>query len=271
MIRIALSLLVLFTLFPFTLSYAEPQSSPQKQPTIHDLVDEEYLYAIDFLFFKRLAAGELRLLATDQPNVFRAELIGRTLGVAAWLTGDRTQEYSSLMELTPEGALRSVEYVSRILKRKGGKWKDRGKRYRFDFVQGRVSQEKSRDGVYRPGKVFDLVDEVEPVDILTAFYNLRTGVYGPLMRGTQLQIPTFTSEGVSEILVDILTLEAQKKQKYFPSSGLLFQAKVDPEVFETGGGSLFFWVNDDGIPERGIVEDIIGLGDVRGYLYEEAK
>jgi hypothetical protein len=50
---------------------------------------------------------------------------------------------------------------------------------------------------------------------------------------------------------------------------LLLSATLDPEVFDTDSGNLFFWFDDAGIPERGIVEDIIGMGDVRGSLVEE--
>jgi hypothetical protein len=48
-------------------------------------------------------------------------------------------------------------------------------------------------------------------------------------------------------------------------------AKIDPEIFETGSGNLYFWFNNDGVPERGIVEDVIGLGDVQGYLAKEGE
>jgi len=267
-LRLFLLLFLLLLLCSGVASSAEVQPAALKA-NIRDFVGEDYTYAIDFLFFDGLAAGELRLTETERPNVFRAELIGRTLGVAAWLTSERTQEYSSLMELCPDGSMRSLEHTSRILKRKDGEWKDRGKRYRFDYEKSEVIQEKSRDGVYRPGKVFDIAKNLEPVDILTAFYNLRMGVYGPLVIGTQLRIPTFSSKGMSEILIDVLAPETLDAQGSSPSSGLLLQAKVDPEVFNTGNGELFFLLNDLGIPERGIVEDIVGLGDISGYLDEK--
>ena len=47
---------------------------------------------------------------------------------------------------------------------------------------------------------------------------------------------------------------------------MLIQVNVDPEIFDTNSGSLYVWFDDLGVPGRGIVEDMIGLGDVRGYL-----
>ncbi len=230
------------------------------------LVGEDYLYSIDFLFFSRLAEGELRLSETDQPNVYRAELIGRTLGIASWLAGDRTQTYTSTMQLTADGSLQSIEHTARIVKRKWGKWQIRGRSHRYDYVQGKVVVEKSKEDELHSKKEHAIPEGLHPVDMLTAFYNLRSGIYGPLVRGAKFLIPTFSSKGFVDIEVDVLTPELQAKQSYFPAHGLLLSVRLDPEIFETGGGGLYAWLNDQGIPERGIVEDVIGMGDVRGAL-----
>ena len=108
-----------------------------------------------------------------------------------------------------------------------------------------------------------------PVDILTAFYNLRLGVYGPLQRGTRILIPTYSGKGFIDFEVNVLTREEQASQDYFPDYGLLIQVNVDPEIFDTNSGSLYVWFDELGVPGRGIVEDMIGLGDVRGYLDKE--
>lgn len=233
---------------------------------ISQLVGEDYRYSIDFLFFKGLAEGELRLKATEQANVFRAELIGRTLGIASWIAGDRTQTYTSLVELTPEGSLRSIEHIAQVVKRKWGRWQRRERIHRYDYKQGKVFVEKSREGMFHSSKVSDIPGEQEPVDLLAAFYNLRAGVYGPFTRGSQFLIPTYSGKGFVDIEVDILTLEEQAEQGAFPSHGLLMSVKIDPKILDTYSGQLYCWFNNAGVPERGIVEDVIGMGDVRGTL-----
>lgn len=266
--RVFLPMLLASVLLLFATGPANAQEEDTSK-TIQQLVGEHYRYSIDFLIFKRLAEGELRFSETDQPNVYKAELIGRTLGIASWLAGDRTQTYSSLMALGPDGSLRSIEHVGKIVKRRWGKWQNRSRRLRYDYARGKVSEEKFKEGVSLWKKEHDIPSGQLPVDMLTAFYNLRSGVYGPLVRGTRVMIPTYSSKGFVDIEVSVLTVEQQAKQSYFPSHGLLIMATIDPEIFETGSGNLYFWFDDQGLPARGIVEDVIGLGDVRGSIDEE--
>ncbi len=236
---------------------------------LSQLTGEAYSYGIDFLFFTRLAEGELRLVETGEPNVLRAELVGRTLGIALWLAGDRTQTYSSLMRLLPDGSLDSIEHVSHIRKKRWGKWQTRGKIRRFDYERGKITEEKLKAGVVSSTKEHDIPEGQHPVDMLTAFYNLRAGIYGPLQRGTKIPIATYSGKGFVDFEVRILTVEEQASKDYFPDHGLLIQVNVDPEIFDTNSGSLYVWFDDQGVPGRGIIEDLIGLGDVRGYLDKE--
>lgn len=236
---------------------------------LQEMAGERYEYTLDFFIFKDLAEGRLQFTAEKEPGRYRAELVARTLGVASWLSGDRTQRYVSIMEEDGTGRLRSISHESSIHKRKGKEWLDRQKRYRFDYQAGKVYQEKGEQGHFKPGLVFELPDGKPPVDILTGFYNLRSGVYGKLSPGTRLKIPTFTTKGISEIDVEVLTDSQRQTQLFFPLSGTLLRIKVDPEIFDTGGADLYAWFNEDGQPERGIVENVIGLGDVRGRLREE--
>jgi hypothetical protein len=233
------------------------------------LSEEHYLYDLDFLFFDNLAEGELRLSATEQPNVLRAELIGRTRGVAAWLTGDRTQRYFSFMERQPDGFLRSLTHESQIFKRRSGHWKTSRKRYRFDYGERKVFQEKAKEGAFCPSKVFDLPDGQYPVDILTGFYNLRSGCYGEIVPGMHLEIPTFSSKGLSTIDIEVLTSEQRHNSSGFPAGGTLLKVTLDPEVFETTDGGMYLWFDESGQPANGIVENVIGLGNVIGNLREE--
>lgn len=237
--------------------------------SVQRMAGEDYLYSIDFLFFTRLAEGELRFFETDQAGIYRAVLIGRTLGVAAWLTGDRTQTYTSLMKQVPDGSLLSIEHTSRIVKRKWGKWRDRGRHHRYDYERGIVFEEKTKEGAVSSRKERKIPAGQQPVDMLTAFYNLRAGVYGPLVRGAQFLIPTYSGKGFAKIGVKVLTVAQQAERDYFPADGMLLSASLDPEIFDTGSGNIYFWMSNAGVPERGIVEDVIGMGDVRGSLIVE--
>ncbi len=241
-------------------------------PVCHLPVQEEqHAYTLDFLFFKNLAEGSLQLTATDQPNVLRAELVGRTRGIAAWLTGDRVQRYISFMEKMADGSLRSLSHESEILKRSFDRLVRRSKHYRFDYERRTVFLEKGKDGIFHPAQQFDLPTGQSPVDILTGFYNLRAGCYGELTPGRHIEIPTFTSKGFSMIDIEVHASAQRPHPDFFPARGALLQVTVDPDVFETSDGGMFIWFDEQGQPARGIVENVIDMGDVRGHLKEDGK
>ena len=173
------------------------------------------------------------------------------------------------MRVLPDGSLESIEHRAAIRKTRWGKTKDRGKTRRFDYARGKITEQRFKDGVASSTREIDIPAGKHPVDILTAFYNLRAGVYGPLQRGARILIPTYSGKGFIDFVVNILTVEEQAKQHYFPEHGLLIQVVIDPEIFDNKSGSLYVWFDQKGIPARGIVEDMIGLGDVRGYLDKE--
>jgi hypothetical protein len=264
-------LLLLALIGPYRDAAAEPGSVGLLPPHgIPSLAGERCAYTLDFLVFRDLAEGELQLTAEPTPGRYRAELVARTLGVASWLTGERTQRYQAVMEEDGSGRLRTVSYVSSMLRRDDGGWHDRQKRYRFDYAAGKIYQERGRDGHFTPGLVFELpADEALPVDILTGFYNLRAGAYGALVPGARLQIPTFTSRGIATLAVEVLAGQERLARPFFPAGGTLLRVWADPEIFDTGGAAIYVWFDASGRPARGIVENVIGLGDVYGRLRTE--
>ncbi len=52
----------------------------------------------------------------------------------------------------------------------------------------------------------------------------------------------------------------------FDAGGTLLRVTVDPEVFNTGDTGLYAFLDANGRPSHGIVENVIGMGDVYGYL-----
>jgi hypothetical protein len=175
------------------------------------------------------------------------------------------------MEDDGTGRMRSVSHLSSIHKKKDGVWIDRQKRYRFDYQAGKVFQENGDNGIFSPGPVFELPAGNTPVDLLTGFYNLRAGIYGTIAPGKTLRIPTFTSKGVSEIEVEVMEVARRQSLPFFPANGTLVQLKIDPEVTDVGDVALYVWFDDAGRPARGVLGNVIGLGDVEGRLLEEEK
>jgi Protein of unknown function (DUF3108) len=233
------------------------------------MAGEHHAYTLDFLIFSDVAEGGLQLTAEAAPGRYRIELFARTLGVASWLTGERNHRYVSVVEADDQGRLRTVSYEASVHKRKSGEWNNRRKSYRFDYAAGKIYQEKGEGGQLAPGLVFELPAGPPPVDILTGFYNLRSGVYGTLAPGARLKIPSFSSKGFGAIDIEVLTGSERLDMPFFPVTGTLLRARVDPEVFETKGADMYVWLDEAGRPARGLVQSVVGIGDIYGHLKQE--
>lgn len=243
---------------------AQPLSAAEiRVLTLGELVAEpQTVYDIAFLWFDRLAEGRASFTAGDRAGTYRATLEAKTLGVAAWLTQDRIQRYTSVMDVGPDGRLRSRSHESTIIKGPPNKRREKTKRYIFDHQRHEVRLTAASNGVAGPEQIFPMGEE-SPNDILTAFYNFRMGAFGPLRPGSRYVIPTFNRKGKGSIVVETLP-DSPRTNPFFPKGGLLCRAIVDPEIFDTGGGTVLFWFDRSAHPPRGIVEEVIGLGDVKG-------
>jgi len=229
------------------------------------LTGEDLNYDIDFLWFDHLAEARLTFKKLEEPDTYEAVLEARTLGVIAWITSDRTQRYVSRMKRMPDGSLRALFYESRIIKGKGKKRKDRTNAYFFDHEKNEVIHRRGKDGVFYKEEVIPMGSEA-PNDVLTAFYNFRLERFGPIVPGASYAIPTYSLDGSPTIRVEVLTDEQRKDYPFFPEGGTLCRGLPSPEIFDTGGGWVYVWFDDTGRPARGIVENVIGLGDAKGTL-----
>lgn len=233
-------------------------------------VAEQYRYDISFLWFDRIAEAELSLQPAEEPNRWQATLEANTLGVAAWLTSDRAQNYASLMQLGDKGILTSLRHDSNIIKTKDGQRRSRLKSYLFDYQQKRLIERVNRNGRQKEDVILPM-PQAEPNDILTAFYNFRHGVFGPVVKGAKIRIPTYSSKGPNDIDVEVLAGKQRPRRPKFPKQGLLLRVQIDKEIFDTDKGIVYVWLDEQGRPAQVVVEDVIGLGDVRGTLQKKGQ
>ncbi len=265
-------LLIFFVIIP--LSEVPVWASEAAQPfsesssPIRPEAGEDLVYDIAFLWFERIAESRFSFEEVKETHgIYRATLTAQTLGVASWLTRDRLQRYISVMEKMPDGRLRALSHESEVFKGSGRSLEQSSKRYIFNYRDRQVIYQRIREGRLEKNEEFDFQEEAIPNDILTAFYNFRAGVFGTPAPGMVAVIPTFSHKEISEIIVEVLTEEERRnKFSFFPSDGLLCRVTVDPEVFDTGGGKVLVWFNEAGLPARAIVENVIGMGNVRGTL-----
>lgn len=227
---------------------------------------ERLNYDISFLWFDRLARGELRFRLGKTPGVYEAELDASSLGVASWVTGNRRHHYLTQMELMPDGRMRTLFQQSLIAKGEGKDRREKGKRYVFDYTGKKVRVFRLSGGGEREDASFPMASSEQPNDFLTCIFNFRAGRFGALREGAVFHIPTFTRKGAAEITIRILTPAERKKVKGFPSGGMLAKVILDSEELEKETGSVYVWFDENGRPARGLVENVLGLGNVRGDL-----
>lgn len=258
-------LLLVLCYWPFTVQATADAAAVVREPAVlQRWLDRPQDYAISFLWFDRVADGRMTLQRDKVVGRYRAILEARTRGTSAWLTGDRVQRYETLMELTPAGRLLPLDHSAHIEKGKGEKRTIQTKRYLFDNHDHRVVVRRLKGGVDAEVKTIALQPGAAPDDFLTAFFNFSLGVYGEVREGRSYRIPTLTRNGISTIDVKVLPAAGRPAAAFFPAGGVLLEVTLDPEILDTGGGAVYARLDGDGLLERGIVKNVLGLGDVKG-------
>ena len=166
------------------------------------------------------------------------------------------------MRLLPDGSFQSVRHTSQ--KEKGGVI--RAKVYLFDHENKSVQYQYFKNNKLITENTIEVEGETFPSDILTTYFNLLAGTFGPLEVGAHYEIPAFSRKGIGNITIDFLPSEKRPRKKFFSDDLLICRVLVDQEVFDTKDGQIFIGYNANLLPARGIVTDIIGMGDVRGVM-----
>ena len=232
---------------------------------IRTLVGESLLYDISFLWFDHLAEGSLSLSEGEDPDTFLVVLEAKTLGIAAFFTRDRVAKYQTLMKIGPDGLLIPLWHSSHTIRGKGAARREKITRYEFDYSAEQVLYQKIKDGRTYADQVYPLDQKTQLFDILSALYNLRLSFYPKLKTG-EILIPTFHRKGPQDIVITPLKKASHKDNKFFNADPLQYRILVDPEVFGTKGRDILASFDRQMRPAKGIIKNVIGLGDVHGTL-----
>lgn len=258
-------LLLLLLLLPGFSSLAfSQQLSPVDHP-IQALVGESLQYDISFLWFDSLAEGSIQLFAGEDAGTFLVVMEAKTLGVAAFFTQDRIEKYQTLMKLSSSGLLQPLWHSSHTIRGKGASRSEKITRNTFDYVAGQVRYQKIKNDKVSTDEWYAMDKDRPLFDILSALYNLRLGFYGNPRQDTIL-IPTFHRKGTQDIVVEPLPDLKNMDKKFFANDAVQCRILVDPSVFGTKGRDILASFDDKMRPHKGIIKNVIGLGDVRGEL-----
>jgi len=265
-IRITIFINVFFLLL---ITSAKADIAPQLHP-VERLVGEQLAYDVSFLWFKRLAEGTIRLQRGEVPGTYLATMEARTRGFAAFVTKHRIEKYQTLMEIGPDGLLRPLLHSSHTFKGQGEQQKEKRTSYRFDYDTRQVHYKKIKYHRIAADEFLPLETEGAVFDILSAFYNLRLESFG-VIGSQEIRLPTFHRKGVEDIVVAPVAKLKSSEKSFFAGNGALCKVLVDPSVFKTNGRELFVSFDKENRLERGIIKNVIGLGDVKGVLREVTR
>jgi|GEM_PF-555807 len=253
-------LLAVSLLLPATVSASASLSHP-----IETLVGEQLTYDVSFLWFDQLAEGSITLEHGKVPGTYLAVMEARTLGVAYFITRHRVERHQTLMEVGPNGLLRPLRHSSHTFKGKGRSLQEKRKSYDFDYEIGQIIYKRVKNNRITSNQELPLETDGPIYDILSAFYNLRLEAFGALDQQS-IHMPTFHRKKMQEIVVQPAIELSERDKKFFATEGTLCKILVDPSVFKTEGSELYVCFDKNNRLVRGIIKNVIGLGDVKGVL-----
>ena len=245
-----------------------PGSWRNPGPSIGDLYAGEKLdYEIAFWLIKRVAQAKLSFHRALEKGRYVLTLEGETLPIFGFLARYRVDSYRAVVEEVDEGRrLRSLsfdEYVKVGQKvRKHIHTFDHQRRKWIHQTIRSTGATSTEEKDIPPGKYYD--------DFLTAAYNFRYGVYGPMERGKTYSIATFPRKDVSSYEVRVAPKREEQGRRRSDKVGemgeYLIELSMDPEVINSKAGDIEGWLSKDVYPVEGTIKDVFLFGDVRGTL-----
>ncbi len=265
--KIQILLFILFLQFcfaPICSAESPTEEAPAGLP-VTALLGEKLEYRVSFLWFKKIARGEIRLEAGPETGTYLATLKAATLGVAAFFTRNRVETYTTLMEEGPDGLLRPLLQTSDTRKERAGQETHRQTSYAFDFGARQVNYSKTVNGTLKLSQGLEMDGSAPVYDFLSAFYNLRLGRFGTINSDTVIKLSTFSRKGPNEIEIYGMT-QKQQVAMDFAQDLLLCKVLLSPETFKMKGRDVYVGFDQLLRPQIAVVKNVIGLGDVRGEL-----
>ncbi len=232
-------------------------------------VGEELEYRIGFWLFEDVATGKVRL-ERGENGEYVATLRAYTTGFVDRVLRHRADTYTSHMVLSPDGKRFITVRFEKTVETTG---KTKKSLTAFDYSKGLMTWRSSETGKDDRTGTENIPEGVWPADPLAGFYNFRSGIYGPVVRGCEYNIPTFPKDGKArDIYMRINTKEeaGQRINDRPFEADYLADVKIDKELFGSQSGKVEIIFSPEMIPSSAVAKDIFFFGDVRGRLVKAA-
>jgi hypothetical protein len=226
---------------------------------------ETLYYDISFLWFDNAASAKVQFL--KKRGKYYSTLEASTKGFVGFFTSYRKHFYKTEFEVIDDGkSLRPTSFLRQVT------IGDQAEitRHQFNYIMRKHTWSKFLNDEKVDTGVDDIPADHSFHDILTAFYNVRNGSYGPLTKGNHFKIKTIPEKGHDEISVHISS--EQEEEAFRAIEGrenkdeLLLNIIVPKEIFKSKTGELMVWSSTHYIPVETTVKDYILLGDLHAIF-----
>lgn len=210
--------------------------SPAPAPVNHEqFFLEDLKFRVEYLLWKDVARAQLTLKSLG-PGRYQAEITGEPLGLLKMMTGKRRDSYQTEM-IYREGKLMPLVYREESQK----KGKRHLKEYRFDYDQGQLELWQLKEGKGTMVRKWHTALKGPIYDPLTAFYNCRLGLMGPIREGETFKVAGIPYPDPEEIEVRIGPEDAQ---------GRKIMIAINNKAFENDRGVVFAYLDGARAPKQ---------------------
>ncbi len=206
--------------------------APAAAPQVELL--EDLKFQVEYLLWKEVAQAQLTLKSLG-PGHYRAEISGEPLGLLKAITGKRRDSYQTEMILR-HGKLIPLVYREESQK----KGQRHLKEYRFNYDQGVLELWQLKEGKGMVRKWHTALKD--PIyDPLTAFYNCRLGLMGPIREGEIFKVAGIPYPKPEEIEVRIGPESAE---------GRKIMIGIHNNAFENDRGVIYAYLDEARVPQQ---------------------
>ncbi len=235
---------------------------------ITKFVGESLEYNVGFWIFSKI--GTVKLQTLRDGNNIAVTIDGSTTGMIDSVL-HRHNVYKTTLTFDKE--MNRLKPLSTYEKKIKGD-RERVKVTDYDYVNKMRKFTIWRDGKFRREREVKLDSKVSD-DGISAFYNLRSEMYGEIKDGASFNISTAYKDRTSDSTIFVRTPVSSdklyKRQESNYTASFAAEISIDPEVFDSKDGKVVILFTDDFLPIGFIAKNVLGFGDLYGNLEEKAN
>ncbi len=264
--KITLGLLLAFFFHNVISTSAFPSDNGQirRSNNVKKFEGEVLRYNIGFWIFKKV--GTVTFKCDRNSNDLVVTIDACTVGFFDKII-HRHNIYRTIMKIE-DGRLMPVSSYEKKIKR----GKERVMITNYDYENNIYNFETRKNGViYKKGSVELAPDKCD--DMISVSYNFRNEIYGGVKEGAGFNITTVYKDKFPNFSANIRSAdnsdELSKWKDIVPNVKYVADVLLDPEILDSKEGKLVVLYTEDLIPVGFIAKDIVGFGDLYGFLVEE--